>query len=273
MAECRHARPEEREQTHQLWRKVFGDEPQAQEAFYDLCAPQGPLVLVDEGQVESMLVLTPVSLACPAAAPCQGTYLYALATNPHSRGKGYAAQLMDAAAQWTADQGMDFVCTVPAAPSLFQFFGKNGFEPAFYHLRTPLPAPQEGPWQKLTPQEYVALREELLGGIPHIVHTPGQVAFEGQLHGALYRLDLTHGPGCAVVEDWGKFHIVKELLCLPGDEEEGGRRVAHLCHGPGELRTPAGRAEGTPFGAIRWLTEPPALWQQTRRGYLGLALD
>ena len=94
MAECRHARPEEREQTHQLWRKVFGDEPQAQEAFYDLCAPQGPLVLVDEGQVESMLVLTPVSLACPAAAPCQGTYLYALATNPHSRGKGYAAQLL-----------------------------------------------------------------------------------------------------------------------------------------------------------------------------------
>ena len=84
MAECRHARPQEREQTHQLWRKVFGDEPQAQEAFYDLCAPQGPLVLVEEGQVESMLVLTPVSLACPAAAPCQGTYLYALATNPHS---------------------------------------------------------------------------------------------------------------------------------------------------------------------------------------------
>ena len=47
MAECRHARPQEREQTHQLWRKVFGDEPQAQEAFYDLCAPQGPLVLVE----------------------------------------------------------------------------------------------------------------------------------------------------------------------------------------------------------------------------------
>ena len=119
----------------------------------------------------------------------------------------------------------------------------------------------------------MALREELLGSIPHIVHTPGQVAFEGQLHGALYRLELTHGPGCAVVEDWGKFRIVKELLCLPGDEAEGGRRVAHLCQGPGELRTPAGRAEGVPFGAIRWLKEPPALWQQTRRGYLGLALD
>ena len=75
------------------------------------------------------------------------------------------------------------------------------------------------------------------------------------------------------VEDWGRFHTDRELLCRPGDEEEGGRRVAHLCHGPGELRTPAGRAEGAPFGAIRWLTEPPALWQQTRRGYLGLALD
>lgn len=273
MAECRHALPQEREQTHQLWRKVFGDEPQAQEVFYDLCAPQGPLVLVEEGRVESMLVLTPVSLALPGGTACHGTYLYALATNPHSRGKGRAAQLIAYAAQWTADQGLDFVCTVPAEPSLFDFFGKNGFTPAFYHLRLPLPAPQEGPVETLTPQAYVALREELLGGIPHIVHTPGQVEFEGQLHGALYRLDLTHGPACAVVEDWGDHAIVKEMLCLPGDEEEAGRRISHLCRGRGELRTPCGRADGAPFGAIRWLGEPPAPWQRTRRGYLGLALD
>lgn len=273
MAECRTALPAEREQTHQLWQQVFGDEPQTQEVFYDLCAPQGPLVLVEEGQVACMLALTPVSLALPGHTPCPGTYLYALATRPDCRGKGYAAQLIHYAAQWTVDQGLDFVCTVPAQPSLFDFFGKNGFSPAFYLLRTALPAPVCGPATRISPEAYLSLREELLGGIPHIVHTPGQIAFEGQLHGTLYRLDLAHGPACAVVEDWGDHVVVKELLCLPGDEEEGARRISHLCRGRGALRTPCGRADGVPFGAIRWLCEPPAPWQQLSRGYLGLALD
>lgn len=273
MSECRVALPQEREQTHGLWQQVFGDTPQAQEVFYAQCAPQGPLVLVEDGQVESMLALTPVSLAVPGGTVCRGTYLYALATNPKARGKGCAARLIDYAAQYTAQQGLDFVCTVPAQPSLFDFFGKNGFSPAFYHQRTPLPQPQAGKLEKISPQDYVTLREELLGGIPHIVHTSGQVAFESQLHGSCYRLELTHGPACAVVEDWGDHCIVKELLCLPGDEEAGGRAISHLCQGRGELRTPCGRADGLPFGALRWLSEPPAAWQQLARGYLGLALD
>lgn len=273
MAECRHALPGEREQTHRLWQQVFGDEPQAQEVFYDLCAPQGPLVLVEAGQVACMLALTPVELTLPGCTASRGTYLYALATRPDCRGKGYAARLIACAAAWTQEQGMDFVCTVPAQPSLFTFFSKNSFTPAFYHLRVPLPAPQAGPVEPLTPQAYGALREELLGNIPHIVYSPGQIAFEGQLHGALYRLDLAHGPACAVVEDWGDHAVVKELLCLPGDGEEGARRISHLCRGRGELRTPCGRAEGLPFGAIRWLHEPPTPWQQLARGYLGLALD
>ena len=114
---------------------------------------------------------------------------------------------------------------------------------------------------------------ELLGGIPHIVHTSGQVAFESQLHGSCYRLELTHGPACAVVEDWGDHCIVKELLCLPGDEEAGGRAISHLCQGRGELRTPCGRLDGLPFGAIRWVHQPPAFWPREGHAYLGLALD
>lgn len=273
MAECRQALPQERSQTHQLWQTVFGDTPQAQDLFYDLCAPQGPLVLVEDGRVESMLVLTPVELALSGPDLCRGTYLYALATSPQARGKGCAARLIAYAAQWTREQGLDFVCTVPAEPSLFDFFRRNGFTPAFYHLRLPLPAPTPGQATVVTAQEYVALREELLGSIPHIVHTPGQVAFEEQLHGTLYRMELTHGPGCAVVENWGQHHIVKEMLCLPGDEEEGGHLISHLCQGRGELRTPCGRMEGLPFGAIQWLRQPPPLWKQLERGYLGLALD
>ena len=62
MAECRHALPGEREQTHRLWQQVFGDEPQAQEVFYDLCAPQGPLVLVEAAEEELLDVDVPETL-------------------------------------------------------------------------------------------------------------------------------------------------------------------------------------------------------------------
>lgn len=273
MAECRHARAEERAQTHQLWQRVFGDAPSAQDAFYRLCAPQGPLVLAEDGQVVSMLALTPVSLALPGEDVCRGTYLYALATHPDMRGKGYAAQLITYAAQWAAEQGLDFVCTVPAQPSLFSFFAANGFSPAFYHQRTPLPPPQCGQAQTIFPHDYITLRETLLGDVPHIVHTAGQAAFEGQLHGSLYRLELPHGPGCAVVERWGEAHIVKELLTPPGDEAAGAGLVSTLCQGQGELRTPCTHTHGLPFGAIRWLIPPPAGWQRHSGGYLGLGLD
>lgn len=278
MLEMRLARPEELSETYALWQEVFGDGTEFQRQFYDLCCPQGPLILRDEGELRSMLALASADLAFADGWRVRGAYLYALATWPEDRGRGYAGQLMDYAALSMKEQGMDVIVTVPAQPALFDFFKAQGYEPGFYHLRTATPPSREGRAEPISPADYAALREELLAGHTHLVQGESWAAFQQVIcrasGGDLYRLDLPQGPGCAAVERWSEGAVVKELLCLPGDEERAGETAAWLCGGRGELRTPCGPGEGVPFGAIRWLHGHPApRWRADPRGYLGLAFD
>ena len=275
MLEVRLAHPQEREEAQRLWTSVFGESGEEQEQFYALCAPQGPMILRDEGELRSMLVLSPCDLVFGDGWKVRGAYLYALATRQEDRGKGYAATLIHTTCAVKREEGLDFIATVPAQPSLFDFFAAQGFEAGFYHHRIPTPAQTSGSWEELTPEGYITLREELLAGCTHVVHTPGQAAYEQVMGGKLYRLDLHHGPGCAVVEPWEEGPVIKELLTLPGDEAAAGGMAAALCGGRGQLRTPCGGGEeGVPFGAIRWLHgHPPRRWREHPRGYLGLGLD
>ena len=51
MIEIHHARPSERDSAEELWRFAFGDGPEFQREFYRLCAPEGPLVLLEDGEI------------------------------------------------------------------------------------------------------------------------------------------------------------------------------------------------------------------------------
>lgn len=276
MLELHQARPEELPQAEALWTQVFGDGPALQRAFYALTRLPGPLVLTEDGQVQAMLALPEVTLTFPDGWRVKGGYVYALATRPEARGWGYAGQLLSYACEVLRNRRADCILTVPAQPSLFAFFAKNGFAPAFYQRRVEarsVPAPAT----PLSGEEYDALRETLLAGATHISQGPGQMEFQRQLCPApgsgLYRLELAHGPGCAAVERWPGRPVVKELLCHPLDEAQGAAAAAALCAAPAQVRLPGG-PEDTPFGAIRWLyAAPPSRWQRSPQGYLGLAFD
>ena len=277
MLELHQARPEELPQAEALWTQVFDDGPALQRAFYALTRLPGPLVLTEDGQVQAMLALPEVTLTFPDGWRVKGGYVYALATRPEARGRGYAGQLLSYACEVLRNRRADCILTVPAQSSLFAFFAKNGFAPAFYQRRVearPVPAPAT----PLSGEEYDALRETLLAGATHISQGPGQMEFQRQLCPApgsgLYRLELAHGPGCAAVECWPGAPVVKELLCHPQDEEQGAAAAAALCGGPAQVRLPAPQEGGQPFGAIRWLYgAAPSRWQRSPRGYLGLAFD
>lgn len=276
MLELHQARPEELPQAEALWTQVFDDGPALQRAFYALTRLPGPLVLTEDGQVQAMLALPEVTLTFPDGWRVKGGYVYALATRPEARGWGYAGQLLNYACEVLRNRRADCILTVPAQPSLFAFFAKNGFAPAFYQRRVEarsVPAPAS----PLSGEEYDALRETLLAGATHISQGPGQMEFQRQLCPApgsgLYRLELAHGPGCAAVECWPGRPVVKELLCHPLDEAQGAATAAALCAAPAQVRLPGG-PEDTPFGAIRWLyAAPPSRWQRSPQGYLGLAFD
>lgn len=276
MLELHQARPEELPQAEALWTQVFDDGPALQRAFYALTRLPGPLVLTEDGQVQAMLALPEVTLTFPDGWRVKGGYVYALATRPEARGWGYAGQLLSYACEVLRNRRADCILTVPAQPSLFSFFAKNGFAPAFYHRRVEA-RPAAAPARSISPEAYDALRESLLTGTTHVVQGPGQMEFQRRLCPApgsgLYRLELAHGPGCAAVERWPGRPVVKELLCHPLDEAQGAAAAAALCAAPAQVRLPGG-PEDTPFGAIRWLyAAPPSRWQRSPQGYLGLAFD
>lgn len=276
MIEMRFAAPEELAETEALWRQVFGDDPALQRQFYTLCCPEGPLTLREDGRLAAMLAMPETALRFPDGWSVRAGYIYALATRPDVRGRGHAAQLIRCAHELMRRRGLDCSVTVPAQPSLFGFFARQGYEPGFYHRRI-LSEPRPGPAWPLSPAEYAALRERLLSGRAHIVQPEGQLAFQQVLaagSGGLYRLPLAHGDGCAAVEDWPDGAVVKELLCAPEDEAQGAAAAAGLCRHPAVVRLPADAGDAMPFGAIHWLHGHPApRWQSLPRAYFGLAFD
>lgn len=279
MIEIHHARPPERDSAEELWRFAFGDGPELQREFYRLCAPEGPLVLLEDGELRSALALPRVSLILADGRRLRAGYVYALATRPGFGGQGWASTLLQCAAGLARDWGLDCLITVPEPSSLFAFYEKNGFRPGFY-LRNITAQPVPAPAVPVSPAEYNTLREQLLSSRAHVSCTEGQIAFQqylcglsGRPGGGLYRLGLAHGPGCAAVESLER-PVVKELLCAPEDVERGAAACAALCGAPVTARFPSDAADGTPFGAIRWLEGTPAsIRSKAGEGWLGLAFD
>ncbi len=293
MITIRPCTPAEIPQLKELWKKCFGDPDEYIDAFYSrFCAADQVVVAAEDGRIYSMASLLPTTLCTAKGERVPVTYLYALATDPNSQGKGHARELLQYADELLAGRGDKAMILVPASASLHKFFAATGMDECFVHrksefLATSLTGQAEGVFTPVSPEEYNAIRESYLAGSLHMAYPDDLIRLQAlccsMTGGGLYRVEVPGAAevGCAAVEYWKPGTLVmKELLTYHQFTRQAVELAAKVL--PARrylLRTPAvwEGFEGNytqPFGMIKWYDpELEAKYRRRRDGYLGLAFD
>ncbi len=252
MLEMNPSRPEDWAACKALWQTVFGDTDEYVENYYvNQYSPQKVLVLRDEGGVRSMLALFDCEHRWGDGGTTKASYLYALATDPAVRGRGYAGFLLKYADFYLQGRGIPFLSTVPAEESLQKFFARSDFQPChpMDEGTCPTPPPQALPVKQVDGSAYFALREALLAGTAHAVYPPAYLDYQTTVSalngGGLFRIDTPGGPACAVVERWKELLDLRELLAPAGWQAAAVSALAARFPGTAtcRVRCPAGKGE------------------------------
>ena len=278
------ARKEEWPRLRELWQGAFGDGAAFIDDFFvRYGAPDRLLTLREGGRPVSMLALLPMEGVTAEGERFKLPYVYALATDPEARGKGYAGKLLAYAADRARALGAAGICTVPAQPSLHRFFASAGYGECFATRRwegRPVGEGERGRLVPVGPEEYARIREKLLRGIPHGAWDGEMISiqegFSGSSGGGLFRLELGDCVGCAALERWPEKMVAKEMLA-PARELERAEKLltGAFPASDWELRAPAALTEKGAlwaFGMADWFDAGPA-GAFGEKAYLGLAFD
>lgn len=291
MPSLRPSRPEEVPRQKELWKAAFHDEDPYIDLYYDHChRPEQVLVLEADGEIRTMVVAFPLQLCLPDGTSVPSAYLYAFATDPRDRGKGYGRRVYAYAEERFSSNGAAGTTTVPAEPSLFRYFSSIGYRKCFSHRKAEYsrkvlpPIPADGQLRPVEAAHYNALRNELLKGTFYAAYSDGLIAHQKAIsrlaRADIYALELGGVSGLAAAEYFdGDSVLIKELL-FPGKRlAEAVSLVAgqlpayrYFVRTPAFWELPGGYIQD--FGMVKWFDQH--LDRQLGRevhGYLGLAFD
>ncbi|MDR3086279.1 MAG: GNAT family N-acetyltransferase [Christensenellaceae bacterium] len=280
--------PGEEARQRELWKICFHDEDEYISLYYGSCyRPEEVLVLLEDDVIRSMVICLPVSVLTPDGKRHRAAYFYALATDPISRGKGYAKQLLAFAYDHLASLGHELGLTVPAMPSLFAFFQSAGLSPRFYFDEkrfTADGAPGEALVRPVGHEEYASFRDGFLAGSFSVLYPEDQILWQKRASkladSDLYAIESSDFRAFAAAElGEDGLPLLKEFLCPPAFQKAAAAALLKSLKKRSLLaRLPILGAELPPdahrFGSIRWYDS--ALEQAYGGlpfGYLGLAFD
>ena len=204
---------------HRLWESVFDDPPDLVQAFYDRFPPEISGWVVCLGtKICSAAYLIPGNWFISPQEMFPAAYVYAVATDPSERKKGYAGKLMQAIASFARQRGI-LLYTRPAERSLFPWYEqKLGADNIGYFqerqfrlvsLHEPLPC------RRLSAEEYGTARELQLAAIPHILLSENFLRLQETYSDGFYAV----GDGCCCVVKENDTLQIPELL-VPKEQRE-----------------------------------------------------
>ncbi len=250
-----------------LWKLAFHDEEPYIQHFFEKFSPHQMFLAVKEDEILGMTYYFP-SIFHRHGKSYKFAYLYGVATHPKAEKQGIASGLLGHIYKTLEKEGFDGVTTVPATPSLHQFFGRNGFHDYFvYEKRQGISFSPMG--EKISGEEFASLREDSLKkqNMPYIT---------------LEKEGFSYQEGVCALGKGGFFRSGEEIYCVEQANETSVVVKEAFGVNPPDLglevlesrRIPSVSPEkGENFGMIQWFSSLPTDWHEEERGYLGLAFD
>lgn len=199
----RPAHPTDTPALTQLWRQVFGDTAETIGAFYRAFPRVRATVAENQaGELVCMAHVLPQTLT-EEGRTHPAAYLYAVATREDYRGQGLAGTLLRFTEALLERLGYRCAVLVPAEPSLFGYYARLGYEPAFLRSRTAFSGGREIGWE-----DYHRRREALLTG-PHMTYGPEVYRYLQTAYGVKF---YETGTGIAAAGDTYTAEVLPEDL-------------------------------------------------------------
>lgn len=240
-------------QLHSLWKQAFGDEERFLDTFFAFgFSPDRCRCLTEAGRILAALYWFDVETAGQKQA-----YLYAVATEESSRGRGFCRKLMADTHAHLSSRGYTGAMLVPEGEGLAAMYARMGYRYAGGQNRFTCPAgPRPADLWRVSSEEYAALRRSLL---PEngVVQEGSSLDFQG----ALMEFFAGEGMLLAAYEENGALHC-PELL---GDISAAGAAVKALNCREGYFRVPGGERHFAMFLPFSENAAEP--------GYFGIAFD
>ena len=268
----------------ELWKLAFGDSGDYVDNFYhNYYRPDRVVVLEEDGLVQAMTAWFDTTFVLPDGQRHKVGYLYAVATHPDVRGRGFAGMLLKYADDYLKNEhGCVGVTTVPAQPSLHKFFGRHAFRECFIHNQQTVAATKakelpDFELEPLTPEEYGRLRERLLAGTAHIAFPQDGLEYQAGCSrisgGGFYAARTGEATVILCAEGLGNGELMlKEALGEAAAREKVLCGLHRLLPGfKGVYRCPGA---GTAFGMLKWLCpELEQSWDWNNTAYMGFGFD
>lgn len=114
-----------------IWQVCFEEQPAPVRYFFDTYfEPQNCLVYEVSGKPVAMAHLLPAQIVYKDSL-IQAHYIYAAATAPEHRSKGYMMALLSKAADLGAERGDMYSFLLPSQSDLYRYYGQLGYVPYF----------------------------------------------------------------------------------------------------------------------------------------------
>lgn len=202
-----------------LWQESFHDPKRYPDYFLNnFFAPRDCLVYRFGAEIAAAVYLLPAQILC-GGGTLQAHYIFAAATSPRFRSRGYMSSLLAYAALAGAERGDCFSLVLPSGESLYQFYGAAGYSD-FFQVRT------------------LSVSAERLCSLARPGRTPGRLLPGSGRLNAIRRKLLAESDGSMLWSD-RMFYNAVSMSRIYGDRlvcaEENGSPAYALCRAGGSV--------------------------------------